>query len=371
MSSDLSVAIYLYEPSDGGLDRVAILLANYLAARGVRSELWMARTEGPLAPLIAPGVVIRRVAAADGARGLSMVTQLPVLWRMLRRHQPGILFSPGNQSNLLVAAAAIGTGTRAVGRISNPIVRPGTRGPLAWLRRKRFQLTAWISCRTVVMGQADADLLAGGCGAIRRKVALLPRPTVTPLLWEAGETRRAAGPGERRELLAVGRLVPQKDHRTMLAALARLERRDWRLRIAGQGPLLAELQQQCWDLGIADQVEFLGFVGDPAELAALYAGSDILLQSSHWEGLTATAIEALACGCQLVITDCTPNLTGIIADAGQHPMVPVGDAAAFAEAVEWTLSRPADPERSRRAVRPYAVDDALAAHHRMFAELAG
>lgn len=371
MSSDLSVAIYLYEPSDGGLDRVAILLANYLAARGVRSELWMARTEGPLAPLIAPGVMIRRVAAADGARGLSMVTQLPVLRRMLRRHRPDILFSPGNQSNLLVAAAALGMRTRAVGRISNPIVRPGTRGPLAWLRRKRFQLTAWISCRTVVMGRADADLLAGGCEAIRRKVALLPRPTVTPLLWEAGERRRAARSGERRELLAVGRLVPQKDHRTMLAALGRLERRDWRLRIAGQGPLLAELQQQCRDLGIADRVEFLGFVGDQAELAALYAGSDILLQASRWEGLTATAIEALACGCQLVITDCTPNLTDIIADAGQHPMVPVGDVGAFAAAVEWTLSRPADPDRARRAVRPYAVDEALAAHHRMFAQIAG
>ena len=142
MNSSLSVAIYLYEPSDGGLDRVAILLANYLARHGVRAELWMARVDGPLASMIDPGVVIRKVATASTMRGVAMLTQLPVLRGMLRRHRPDILFSAGNQSNLLVACAALGMRTQAVGRISNPIVRPGTRGPLAWLRRKRFQLTA-------------------------------------------------------------------------------------------------------------------------------------------------------------------------------------------------------------------------------------
>ena len=155
----------------------------------------------------------------------------------------------------------------------------------------------------------------------------------------------------------------------MLAALALLNGHDWRLRVAGQGPLLAALQQQCRDLGIADRVEFLGFVGDPARLAELYGSSELLLQSSRWEGLTATAIEALACGCQLVITDCTPNLREIVADAGQHVMVPVGDVAAFAAAIDWTLSRPADTDRARQAVRAYAVDEALAAHHRMFAQV--
>ena len=258
MNSSLSVAIYLYEPSDGGLDRVAILLANYLARHGVRAELWMARVDGPLASMIDPGVVIRKVATASTMRGVAMLTQLPVLRGMLRRHRPDILFSAGNQSNLLVACAALGMRTQAVGRISNPIVRPGTRGPLAWLRRKRFQLTAWLSCRTIVMGGADADLLAGNCGAIRRKVALLPRPTVTPVLSQAGERRRLARPGARRELLAVGRLAPQKDHRTMLAALALLNGHDWRLRVAGQGPLLPRCNSNAGIWGLPTGWNFWG-----------------------------------------------------------------------------------------------------------------
>lgn len=363
------IAVYLYEPSDGGLDRVAILLANHLAAQGIGAELWMARTEGPLAALIAPDVTVRQIPAAKLPRGLSMLTQLPALRRMIRRHRPHVLYSAGNQSNLLVALAVIGTPARAVGRISNPIVRPGKRGILAWLRRKRFQLTAWLSDRTIVMGSSDADLLGHGCPPIRAKVAFLPRPTVTPLLEQTGSKRRPTSPGTVRELLAVGRLVPQKDHRTMFAALARVKSHDWRLRIAGQGPLLDDLKQQAADLGIADRINFLGFVSDPQALAELYANAEVLLQSSRWEGLTATAIEALACGCQLVITDCTPNLRDIVADAGQHPMVPVGDHVAFADAIDWTLSRPEDPDRAREAVRTYGVEAALSQYQTLFAEM--
>jgi glycosyltransferase involved in cell wall biosynthesis len=345
------------------------LLANHIAAQGLRAELWMARTDGPLAELIAPEVTVRQIGGAGSSRGLSMVGQLPALRKCLGRYRPDILYSAGNQSNLLVACAALGTGTRVVGRISNPIVRPGTRGLAAWVRRKRFQLTAWLGDATIVMGEADADLLGGDCPAVRGKVALLPRPTVTPLLWQAGLERREGAAGGVRELLAVGRLAPQKDYPTMLSALALLKDRAWRLRIAGQGPLLEELQRQCADLGIAKRGEFLGFVSVPVRLAELYASSDALLQSSRWEGLTATAIEALACGCQVVITDCTPNLRGIIAEAGQHPMVPVGDAAAFAAAVEWTLDRTPDPARACEAVRRYGVEEALSEYQQLFARL--
>jgi glycosyltransferase involved in cell wall biosynthesis len=219
------------------------------------------------------------------------------------------------------------------------------------------------------MGSSDADLLGDGCPSIRAKVAFLPRPTVTPLLEQVGRHRSRTPPGAVRQLLAVGRLVAQKDHRTMFAALAQVKGHDWRLRVAGQGPLLDDLKQQAADLGIADRIDFLGFVSDPEALAALYGDCDVLLQSSRWEGLTATAIEALACGCQLVITDCTPNLRDIIADAGQHPMVPVGDAAAFADAIDWTLSRPADPDRAREAVRTYGVEAALHQYQALFADM--
>ncbi|WP_452654710.1 glycosyltransferase [Sphingomonas bisphenolicum] len=360
------MAVYLYQPGDGGLDRVAILLANHLLQRGVPVELWMARTDGPAAHLIDPALTVRRVPAPGGIRRLSMIAQFPALAGMVRRYRPDILYSAGNQSNMLVALAALGTDTKAVGRISNPIVRPGQRGPGAWARLMRFRGIARLSDLTIVMGEHDRTLLAQS-GDVR----LLPRPTVTRAMEQARAARAPRGSGDPWRLLMVGRLTRQKDQATALAALARLRHIDWRLTIAGQGPLRASLEQQCAALGIADRVDFAGYIGDAGALAALMARTDLLLQPSRWEGLCATLIEALACGAGVVATDSTPNIRSLLVEAGQHPAVRVGDAAAFAQAIERALAHSASPALLAAATRDHGVQRALDRYLRAFEGLAG
>lgn len=359
------VAVYLYEPGDGGLDRVAILLANHLVRRGVPVELWMTRLEGAAAHLIAPDVPVRQVKAPCIARRLSMMAQYPRLAAMVRQHRPDILYSAGNQSNMLVALACLGTRTKAVARISNPVVRPGQSGMAASARLARFRAIGRLSDLTIVMGAHDRALLSAS-GAVR----LLPRPTVTPAMERIGASRPLRRPDEPWQFLMVGRLARQKDHATGLEALARLRDIDWRLTIAGQGPLEAGLRERCEALGIADRVTFAGYVSDPDALAQLMGRADVLLQPSCWEGLCATLIEALACGAQVVATDCTPNIRPILADAAQHPVVPVGDAAAFARAVERTVAHPVAIDRLIDAVRDHGVERALDGYLRAFEILA-
>ncbi|WP_298399732.1 glycosyltransferase [Sphingobium sp.] len=361
-----SVAVYLYRPGDGGLDRVAILLANHLLRRGVPVELWMAHLDGPAEHLIDPALTVRRVACPGGERRLSMIGQFPALAAMVRRHRPDILYSAGNQSNMLVALAALGSGTRAVGRISNPIVRPGQQGMGAWARLAKFRTIARLSALTIVMGEHDRALLADSGNA-----RLLPRPTVTAAMEQAQAARPARTGNRPHHLLMVGRLAAQKDQATALAALARLPHLDWRLTIAGQGPLLGALRGRCDALGIADRVDFVGYVGCPDALAGLMGAADLLIQPSRWEGLCATLIEALACGAQVVATDSTPNIRSILSDAGQHPPVPVGDAAALARAIERSLAQPVPAVRLVEAVRDHGVDRALDRYLRAFESLAG
>ena len=360
----LSVAVYLYEPGDGGLDRVAILLANHLLRRGVRVELWMARTDGPTAHLIDPALTVRRIPAPGGNRRLAMIAQWPALARLVRRHRPDILYSAGNQSNMLVALAALGTMTQAVARISNPIQRPGSYGLAADARLARFRAITRLSGLTIVMGDHDRALLAD-CGPVR----LLPRPTVTPIMEQARAAREPRDPAAPVRLLMVGRLTPQKDQATAIAALARLPHRNWQLTIVGQGPLRAALLNQCVALGIVNRVHFTGFIGDPQALAILMGQADLLLQPSRWEGLCGTLIEALACGAGVVATDSTPNIRPILTAAAQHPPVPVGNSLAFARAIEWALRQPADPVTLSAAVQDYHVDRALDGYWRAFAAL--
>lgn len=369
-AQSLSVAIYLYQPGDGGLDRVAVLLANHLLRRGVRAELWMARTDGPIAHLIDPAIIVRHVPAPRWTRRLSMIAQGPALAAMVRRHRPDVLYSAGNQSNMLAALAALGTDTAAVGRISNPIVRPGRRGLAAAARLTRFRAIARASAMTIVMGEHDRALLAQNGPLAGQDVRLLPRPTVTAAMERAGRARSPRRPNEPVELLMVGRLTEQKDQGLALAALARLSHVDWRLRIVGRGPLRSALERQCAALGIADRVEFMGFIDDPDRMAALMGRADLLLQPSRWEGLAATVIEALACGAGVVATDSTANIRPILTAAGQQPVVPIGDVSAFARAIEKALAQPASPERLAQAVRDHGLDRALDQYMRAFATLA-
>ena len=361
---DLSAAIYLYRPGDGGLDRVAIMLANHMARQGKAVELWMAHTDGVSAHLIDSRVPVRRVAAPGGNRRLSMIAQFPALAAMVRRHRPDILYSAGNQSNMLVALACLGTTTRSVARISNPICPPGRRDLTAWARWRRFCAISRISDLTIVMGEHDRALL-GRSGTVR----LLPRPTVTPVMDKVRMQRQPRDADAPYQLLMVGRLVEQKDHATALAALSRLSHLDWRLTIAGGGPLRATLAAQAAALGIADRVAFTGYVADPERLADLMGQADLLLQPSRWEGLCATLIEALACGANVVATDSTPNIRPVLAAAGQHPPVPTGDSAALAHAIERTLARPAPMSLMEAAIRDYRAAQALDAYVAAFADL--
>jgi glycosyltransferase involved in cell wall biosynthesis len=103
--------------------------------------------------------------------------------------------------------------------------------------------------------------------------------------------RRRADPAGRVNLLNVGRLSHEKGQVLLLQALAPLmaKHEGMHLRMAGVGPLEADLRETAANLGIGSQVKFLGYVQDMAEL---YAETDLVIQSSLTEGLPNVILEA-------------------------------------------------------------------------------
>ena len=67
--------------------------------------------------------------------------------------------------------------------------------------------------------------------------------------------------------------------------------------------------------------------------------------SSAWEGLSNVLLEALACGCKVVSTDCQSGPREILANGIFGSLVPVGDDAALASAIDNALSTPSQHER--------------------------
>lgn len=135
-------------------------------------------------------------------------------------------------------------------------------------------------------------------------------------------------------LLAVGRLEAQKNHATLLKALAQVHE-PWTLEIAGVGSLEAELKQLAARLGLEARVRFLGYRDDIPELLAQ---ADLFCFPSRWEGLGLALLEAAAAGVPIVASD-LPVFKEIL-QADQARFVAAWDVPAWARTIGEILRDP-------------------------------
>ena len=103
------------------------------------------------------------------------------------------------------------------------------------------------------------------------------------------------------DLIYVGRLTYQKDPQRLMRLCARLkkDKPDLKAAIVGTGELLDEVQALCEELGISENVHFLGFQSNPIKMVA---DSKAMILTSRWEGTPMCALEAMALGTPVVST---------------------------------------------------------------------
>jgi glycosyltransferase involved in cell wall biosynthesis len=209
--------------------------------------------------------------------------------------------------------------------------------------------------------QADA-VIASGTSVERLKTG--PRPDVNDIPNGVDIDRFRPGLASVRHewgfgkehvvVLAVARFQAVKRHDMLIDAFARARCRDPRLRLVfvGSGPLQHAIHRRCREAGCSDAVRFLGEV--PYEkMPRVYASADIATVSSDYESFCFAALEGMAAGLPLVVTDTdwVPKLVG--GNEGGRT-VPRGDEKAFAGALfdlgQDPAKRIASGERNRRVV---------------------
>lgn len=174
-------------------------------------------------------------------------------------------------------------------------------------------------------------------------------------------------------IVFLGRLHRQKGVDVLLHAVARLAHRDARLVLVGDGPERARLEQLAHRLGLAHRVRFLGFVPH-AQVPAVLNAVDALVLPSRYEELGTALLEGLYCGLP-VVAACTGGIPDVVT-AGVHGLlVPPGDPAALAAALDQVLGDPALRRelsaRARDRARAYTwevlVDRVLAVYEQALA----
>jgi glycosyltransferase involved in cell wall biosynthesis len=154
-----------------------------------------------------------------------------------------------------------------------------------WIER----LTGLFSAdMTITVSEYDRQL------AIRAGVLPAHRMvTVHNGMPDVGASSRATPGQSPVRLVMVARFGAQKDHPTLLKALAELQDLPWELDLVGEGPLTTQTQALAASLGIENRVHFLG---QRMDVERILAGAQVCLLVTNWEGFPLAILEAMRAG---------------------------------------------------------------------------
>lgn len=140
-------------------------------------------------------------------------------------------------------------------------------------------------------------------------------------------------------VVTAARLAKQKQVDGLLRAFAEVVKvQPARLLILGEGPLRAELEALCQELGIADAVWMPGYDTNPYRYMA---ACDLFVLASAWEGCPIALQEAMACGAAVLVNDSPGGMKDIVEHGQYGVMVPTGDVSALAQGMLKILTNPA------------------------------
>jgi glycosyltransferase involved in cell wall biosynthesis len=348
-----SIAMYMPSLAGGGAERQCLSLAAELHGAGLRVTLVLHRVEGEFVEEVPAGI---RVVGLNGRRTLHDIV---LLARFLRREQPDFLLTNLDHNNIAgcLAKLVAASRTKVIIYQHNALAREFAAAE-RWtyhLIPLGYRLLSPFITAAVGVSDGIARELVSSAGLPRTKVVTIHNIVIrNGLLDRSAEDIDHPWLDDRSSplLVTAGRLVPQKDHETLLNAMA-LHRRaggNARLLILGSGPLDDFLTGQALALGLDKSVCFVGFRANPLPWLRR---ADAFVLSSRSEGFGNVLVEAMACGTPVIATDCDHGPREILQDGRYGVLVPPRDPQALARAFDTARDLrsqfPADMLRARAA----------------------
>lgn len=340
----------------GGVERTAITLVDHLQAAGWSFFLGLLEPHGDfhawtrhprrlLYPRWGPRTARQEENLAFALRAIPRLGWYAVRAQALvNRVRPDLFFTHSGVDVLVAGALARRRGAVWIARVgSDAFADISEKHPWGRPVFKRFLSLAY---------RRPDHIVAASEGLRRRltedlrvpasRVSVIPNPVDVARIQE--EARRPPAEYATGDfVVGVGRLTSNKGFDLLIRAVARLfkNERPIRLIILGDGEEREPLRALARELGIAHLVSLPGYEPSPWRVMSRALA---LVAPSRQEGFSNVIVEAMACGAPIVATDCHGPRE--IVNAGVNgSLVPVGDEAALARALDELLR---DPERCAR-----------------------
>jgi glycosyltransferase involved in cell wall biosynthesis len=348
------IAMFLPFLAGGGAEKVMVSLASAFSCRGLTVDLLLVSSKGDY-----PNPVLQGLRVIDFNSKRVLMSLLKLI-RYLRIERPAVLLSSLDHANLIALWAKYLSLRRikSVIRVDN-VYRPFQRRPN---RFKRFLITVLCAVSyvladvAVAVSQAVATDLHRLTALRPRKIKLIYNPIS---LSEISKRSQESPPHpwlaqhDTPVIMGSGRLTEQKDFVTLIRAFRKIrDRIEVKLLILGEGEDRDRLTALIKKLGLEDDVDLPGFVGNPY---AYMSRASVFVLSSRWEGCPVVLLEALALRIPIVATDC-PGGSRELLDGRYGRLVPPGDVDGLAEAIVESISSPIDSDQMNRRALEFDVD---------------
>jgi glycosyltransferase involved in cell wall biosynthesis len=350
------ISILLASYSVSGVPRVQLNLAHGIARRGYSVDFVLFSGALPANERDALPLNVRVVELHKQR----VVAALPALVEYFRKERPEAVIAAEEHLNLVAVTAL------RISRIKASIAISFHVPPTLEASKPLWRKGRWVSLLGHwVYPRADAIVaISKVMGDTLAKVSRLPRDSIrvihNPVVSDRLFIKARLSPGSMFEevdapiVLGVGSLDKRKGFLDLIEAFATLRaQRNARLVILGEGPQRPELEACVRDLGLEDDVWLPGAVDNPY---AWMARAQLFVLASYFEGLPTVLIEALACGCPVVSTDCPTGPREILEDGRHGELVPMRDPEALAAAMARTLDNPLDSETLKTRAMDFHVD---------------
>lgn len=376
MNHHKRIAFVLKSLESGGIEKVVLNLLNYLVQQEKFSlDLVIASATGEYLNQVPDGVRVIDLQTKLENRSTSYLKLVPAISKYLRKEKPDYLFSHLPIANVLsviskfVARIPVSIFLVEHTLLFNTLIQREKRSQTDNPKRLDILPTLLPIMMQWFYPQANGIIAVSKGLAKELEMSLKLKPNSVQVIYNPViddnllfKSRLPIEhpwfqPNQPPVLLAIGRLTAQKDYQTLLYAFARFREQFLaKLLILGEGELRSQLEALVSELGLENDVALPGFVNNPY---AYMSQAAALVLSSVWEALPTVLIEAMACGCQVISTNCPYGPDEILEQGKYGWLVPVQDEKGLATAMHEALNFPINSEKLKLRSQSFTVEQAV------------